>query len=147
MIRERDFGLPCISCGALHVNNIQGGVWDCGHYRTVGAAPELRFEPANAAKQCKLCNSGVIRSRTRVVVAHDPERYATIRARYRIGLIGRIGLAKVEWLEGPHEPKKHTIAELQEIIRDCRARTRDLRAARTRSLQRAKLAATVDSPR
>jgi hypothetical protein len=34
---------------------------------------------------------------------------------YRPELIRRIGLANVEWLEGPHEPAKYTIDELREI--------------------------------
>ena len=34
-------------------------------------------------------------------------------AQYRIGLIDRIGLPLVEWLEGKHKPLKPTIQELQ----------------------------------
>jgi len=30
-------------------------------------------------------------------------------------LIEKIGLERVEWLEGPHEPKKYTIDELKGI--------------------------------
>lgn len=91
-IREvRDKDEPCISCGRHH-----RGQYHAGHYRTVGANPELRFEPLNCWKQCSACNnhlSGNI-------------------ANYRPRLIERIGLEKVEWLEGPHEPKKYTCEEL-----------------------------------
>lgn len=129
-VRERDFFLPCISCGVVNLTIERGGAWDAGHYRTVGAAPELRFEPLNVHKQCKSCNSGVRRQGSRVVRAHDPERAMTIRASYRVNLIERIGLDKVEWLEGPHEPRRYTVAALQEIARDSRAKTRELRARR-----------------
>ena len=37
---ERDFDKPCVSCGNYHQ-----GQWHAGHYLTVGARPELRFEP------------------------------------------------------------------------------------------------------
>jgi len=34
---------------------------------------------------------------------------------YRIRLVKKIGQAAVDWLEGPHEPKRYTIDELKEI--------------------------------
>lgn len=126
-VRARDEGLPCISCGRFAVETYTGGAWDCGHFRTIGACPELRFEPTNAHRQCKTCNSGVIRAGKRVRVAHDPERAMTIRARYRENLVVRIGLAAVEWLEGPHEAKHYTRERLVEIAAAYRRRTRELR--------------------
>lgn len=105
-IRERDRGLPCISCGRHHQ-----GQYHSGHYRTVGANPELRFEPLNAHKQCAPCNnhkSGDI-------------------VNYRINLVAKIGAEAVAWLEGPHEPKKYTIEELQAIKAQYRAMTRELK--------------------
>lgn len=111
-IRARDNDLPCISCGRTDADVKQtdgwktGGAWDCGHFLTRGAFPELRFEELNAHKQCKSCNGG-------------SDKYAKktqlVRDGYRINLIKKIGLDKVEWLEGPHEPKKYTCAELKEI--------------------------------
>lgn len=97
-IRSRDEDLPCISCGDF-TPMTRGGDYDCGHYRSVGANPELRFEELNTHKQCKRCNghlSGNI-------------------VNYRIGLQLRIGDEKLAWLEGPHEPKKYTIEDLKEI--------------------------------
>lgn len=97
-IRARDQDLPCISCGDF-TPMTRGGDYDCGHYRSVGANPELRFEELNTHKQCKRCNghlSGNI-------------------VNYRIGLLMRIGEEKVAWLEGPHEPKKYTIEDLKGI--------------------------------
>ena len=34
---------------------------------------------------------------------------------YRRALVELIGVEKVEWLEGPHEPKKYTIDDLKAI--------------------------------
>jgi hypothetical protein len=43
------------------------------------------------------------------------ERKETIRSKYRENLIAKIGLERVEWLEGPHEPKRYRIEDLKEI--------------------------------
>jgi hypothetical protein len=105
-VRERDAELPCISCGRHHQ-----GKYDAGHYRTVGSNPALRFEPLNCHRQCSPCNtqlSGNI-------------------VNYRIALVKRIGAEAVEWLEGPHEPKKYTIEELKAMTADYRAKTRELK--------------------
>lgn len=105
-IRERDAALPCVSCGRHHE-----GQYHSGHYRTVGANPELRFEPLNAAKQCAPCNnhkSGDI-------------------VNYRIELVKRIGIDKVDWLEGPHEPKRYTIEDLKAIKAHYRALISELK--------------------
>lgn len=130
MIRERDYFKPCISCGVRGLTTQNGGGFDAGHFRSVGAAPELRFEPSNVHKQCKACNSGVIRRNGRVLVAHDWERYKSIHAQYRVNLIERIGLAQVEWLEGEHEPLHPSSDWLQTVIRQWRAETRQMRADR-----------------
>ena len=99
-IRERDKNEPCISCGKDGLsNNVYGGLWDCGHYRSVGSCPELRFNPLNAARQCVRCN----RDLSGNVVE------------YRIGLVLRIGEAKIAWLEGPHQAQKWSIDEIKEI--------------------------------
>ena len=105
-VRERDAELPCISCGRHHQ-----GKYDAGHYRTVGSNPALRFEPLNCHRQCSPCNtqlSGNI-------------------VNYRIALVKRIGAEAVEWLEGPHEPKKYTVEELKAMTADYRAKTRELK--------------------
>jgi Bacteriophage Lambda NinG protein len=98
-IRKRDEHLPCISCGRHHE-----GQYHAGHYRTVAAAPELRFDELNVHKQCSVCNN------------HKSGNITE----YRINLAHRIGQAGVDYLEGPHEPKKFTVEELQEIIRKYR---------------------------
>jgi Bacteriophage Lambda NinG protein. len=107
-VRLRDADLPCVSCGRHHE-----GQYHSGHYRTVGGNPELRFEPLNAWKQCAPCNnhkSGDI-------------------VNYRIELVKRIGVEKVDWLEGPHEPKRYTVEDLKAIKADYRAKARELKRA------------------
>jgi hypothetical protein len=106
-IRQRDLGQPCISCGTTA--RVQ---YAAGHYRTVGACPELRFEPLNVHLQCnKNCNM---------------EKSGNI-VEYRIRLLRKIGAEKVAWLEGPHEPKKYSIEDLKAIKAHYRALTRQLR--------------------
>lgn len=51
-IRERDKDDPCISCQRFH-----DGQYHAGHYFTVGAHPELRFNEDNCHKQCSVCNN------------------------------------------------------------------------------------------
>lgn len=104
-IRARDAKLPCISCGRHHQ-----GQWHAGHYRTVGASPELRFEELNVWKQCAPCNDHL---------------HGNL-INYRIELIKRIGLDKVEWLEGHHLPKKYTIGDLIEIKRIYKQKTKEM---------------------
>ena len=53
-VRLRDADEPCISCGTTNPN-IQ---YAAGHFRTVKAAPQLRFNLDNIHKQCNFyCNS------------------------------------------------------------------------------------------
>ena len=104
-VRERDHGLPCISCQRHHA-----GQYHAGHYLTAGAHPELRFEPDNCHKQCAPCNnhlSGNI-------------------VEYRKGLIAKIGPERLEWLEGQHEPKKYVIDEIKQLTAHYRAQARKL---------------------
>lgn len=111
-IRERDRNQPCITCGT-HApgGDPRGGVWDCGHYLTVGAHPELRFNDFNAHKQCKRCNRDE----------------SGAQQRYRAALIERIGREVVEWLEGPHPPAKYTVDDLNALAADYRRETRRLK--------------------
>ena len=90
----RDAGNSCISCGRS-----TGCKVNAGHYRSVGSSPELRFNEDNVHLQCEHCN------------CHKSGNCTD----YRIRLIQKIGLARVEKLEGPHKPKKYTIEEIKEI--------------------------------
>lgn len=106
-VRERDATLPCISCGRMHK-----GQWHAGHYLSTGARPELRFEPDNVHRQCQPCNTHL---HGNLVL-------------YRVELIQRIGLERVEWLEGPHPVRRHTIEELKAIKAKYNRPARDLLA-------------------
>lgn len=109
-VRWRDRELPCVSCGRFH-----DGQWHAGHYRSAGGHPELRFEPLNIWRQCAPCNT------------HKSGDLVN----YRIELVKRIGLEKVEWLEGPHEPLKLDIEGIKAITAKFRAMTRELKGRAT----------------
>jgi hypothetical protein len=109
-VRARDTGKPCISCGApLQAAQI-GGAFDCGHYRSVGSAPHMRFVEDNAHGQCKHCN----------------RHLAGNHVAYRAGLIQRIGLHAVELIEADQTLRKYTREGLIEIARHYREETRKL---------------------
>ncbi|RZI91661.1 MAG: ninG protein [Pseudomonas sp.] len=112
-IRMRDqlAGHVCISSGRPLDWN--GNAVDAGHYRSVGAAPHLRFDERNVHAQSKQDN-----------------RYLSGNATdYRIGLIRRIGLAEVEALERDQSVRKYTIDDLKEIAARYRAKLKALKGA------------------
>jgi hypothetical protein len=113
LVRYRDRNETCISCSTVLATlaDQPGGGYDCGHYRSRGSAPHLRFDFRNAHGQCKKCN------RYRAGNAAD----------YRIGLIGRIGLAAVEALECDQTGGDWTIAGLQAMKADFKAQLRALK--------------------
>lgn len=96
-IRLRDKDLPCISCGA----NEPHKMYDAGHYRSVGAHPELRFNEDNVHKQCRKCNG----------------YWGGNLIEYRKGLIKKIGVEKVEYLENFKNTLKLSIPEIQQQIK------------------------------
>lgn len=106
-VRLRDADQPCISCGRHH-----GGQYHAGHYLSVGARPELRFEALNVHKQCAPCNTHL--SGNAVM--------------YRKALIVKIGLELVEWLEGAHQAKHYTTQDLAEIKKTYAGKARELKA-------------------
>jgi hypothetical protein len=107
-IRARDAGKPCISCGTLLPRELVGGAFDCGHYRSVGSAPHMRFVEDNAHGQCKHCN----------------RHLAGNHVEYRKGLVARIGQHAVDLLEADQTLRKYTKEGLQEIARHYRAEAR-----------------------
>lgn len=108
-IRERDYDKPCISCGS-----IQRMAWDAGHYRSVGAAPQLRFREANCHRQCVPCN----------------QHKSGNAIEYRIGLIRRLGEVAVQELENDNSTAKWTIEDLKSIKAHYKAKTKELRERR-----------------
>lgn len=111
-IRLRDHGQPCISCGEYRDKEVfKASVYDCGHYLSVGAAPELRFEELNAHKQCVYCNRDLSGN----------------AVKYRSRLIEKIGSDRLAWLEGPHKQKKYTHDELREIAKRYRQKSKEIK--------------------
>lgn len=56
-VRTRDEGQPCASCDTiLVIAGRIGGDYDAGHFRSVGSAKHLEFDPRNVWGQCKYCN-------------------------------------------------------------------------------------------
>lgn len=108
-LRDQLAGHACISSGRPLDWN--GNAVDAGHYRSVGAAPHLRFDERNCHAQSKQDN-----------------RYLSGAAvDYRLGLIQRIGLEAVEMLESDNEPKRYTIDDLRAIKEEYRAKVRELK--------------------
>ncbi|WP_392564336.1 recombination protein NinG [Orbus wheelerorum] len=107
-IRERDKNEPCISCGTMK-QDIQ---YHAGHFKSVGAHRELRFNELNCHKQCSRCNNYLS---------------GNMNA-YRENLIHKIGIENVEWLERQHEPKKYTIEEIKQIKTEYRLKLKTLKA-------------------
>ncbi|EHW4087001.1 TPA: recombination protein NinG [Salmonella enterica] len=104
-IRERDRDAPCISCGTW--NTVQ---WEAGHFRSRGAASHLRYNEDNIHKQCHRCNAEL----------------SSNAIPYRIALVEKIGLERVEALENNNTPHRFTREELKGIRMHYRALMRAL---------------------
>lgn len=101
-IRVRDGGRDCISCDASLVGNsnyLTGSAIDASHYRSRGAASHLRFNVFNVHSACTRCN----------------RQLSGNAVEYRIRLIERIGLERVERLESENEPRRFDIAYLKRV--------------------------------
>ena len=106
-IRLRDAHLPCISCGTT--KPVQ---YAAGHYRTRGAAPHLRFNEDNVHKQCNsYCNN------------HNSGNIVP----YRINLILKIGLTRVEALENNNMIYKWKREELIALKQDYKLKIKGLK--------------------
>ncbi len=114
-VRYRDKDLPCICCGLPLTNNFTdgiGGLYDAGHYRSVGSAPHLRFDERNIHAQRKSCN-----------------QWGSGRAvDYRLGLIARFDVQYVEAIEADQTPKKYTRDDLIAIKKYYQAKLKALKA-------------------
>lgn len=94
-IKLRDKDEPCISCGTYNAK------FDAGHFESVGSDKQLRFNTLNIWKQCYHCNCKLSANKTK----------------YRINLVKKIGLEKVEFLEYDHSIKKYTVEYLTKLIK------------------------------
>ena len=109
-IRARDAGLPCISCGCPDGK----GKRNACHYRPAGINTALRFDERNVWAGCERCNTYLSGN----------------LVGYREGLVKRIGLEAVEWLDCNHEIKRWSIDELKEIESEYKAKLKQLRELR-----------------
>tara|TARA_R110000751_G_C13517498_1_gene452361 strand:- start:325 stop:573 length:249 start_codon:yes stop_codon:yes gene_type:complete len=66
-----------------------------------GHSSVLRYNEDNCHKQCQPCNTHLSGN----------------LVEFRVNLIVKIGLDRVEWLEGPHDPIKYTIEDLQALLK------------------------------
>lgn len=109
-IRERDrqAGYPCVSSG--RPLDWSGNAVDAGHFRSTGAASHLRFNEDNCHAQSK----------------HDNQYKSGNAVEYRIRLIERIGLERVEALESDNQPKKWDRDELVAIKAKYKAKLKEL---------------------
>lgn len=101
-IRWRDFGKECASCGGIlsgSGNYLTGSAVDASHYRSRGAAAHLKFNVFNVHAACTRCN----------------RQLSGNAVEFRIRLIKRIGLGRVERLESDNNPRKFTIQYLQRV--------------------------------
>ena len=128
-VKERDYawfasrGIEpyCISCGIEK----GGDSWCCGHYKTVGGFPELRFDPMNAYLQHnRRCND---------VLSADIEGSKTTMG-YKKGLIQRFGQeegqAILDYCEKHHEPKHYTCEQLIAMRKQMNVEIREFERAR-----------------
>ncbi|SAH95574.1 NinG-like phage protein [Enterobacter hormaechei] len=118
-IRIRDEGKECVSCGNPLLgkcNYLTGSAIDASHYRSRGAASHLKFNVFNVHSACTRCN----------------RQLSGNAVEYRIRLIARIGLERVERLESDNEPRRFDIPYLQRIksIFTRKARALEKRRAR-----------------
>lgn len=111
-LRDRAANHPCISSG--RPLDWSGNAVDAGHYRSVGAAPHLRFDERNCHAQSK----------------HDNQYKAGNVVEYRLNLIQRIGLEAVESLESDQSTKHYTIPDLIAIRDAYRAKAKQLEKER-----------------
>lgn len=95
-VRLRDAHLGCVSCDKPAT---WPGQWHCSHFRSVGAAPHIRFNLWNMHKACSICNnhlSGNI-------------------AEYLPRLIERIGAERVEALQCDSRIVRYDIPYLKRL--------------------------------
>lgn len=97
IVRVRDADKPCIMCGSM---TPKGGKWDACHYRSRGAAKQLRFEPDNIHKGCTHCNTATT---------------GDTGAVYRANLVSRIGEERAAELDADNRIHRWTIDECRAI--------------------------------
>lgn len=123
-IRIRDEVKECVSCGSPLIgksNYLTGSAIDASHYRSRGAASHLKFNVFNVHSACTRCN----------------RQLSGNAVEYRIRLIERIGLERVERLESDNEPRRFDIPYLQRIKSIFTRKARQLEKRRARQQEHA----------
>tara|TARA_R110000868_G_scaffold337627_2_gene598531 strand:- start:2708 stop:3259 length:552 start_codon:yes stop_codon:yes gene_type:complete len=106
-IRVRDKNLPCISCGKTKVEEFHAGHYIATTYQY------HRFNEDNVHKQCSQCNTHL---RGNLIP-------------YRIELIKKIGLERVEYLENTrHMMLEITIPDIKEQIKKYKIQIKSLKS-------------------
>jgi len=109
VLNVRDVGAPCCTCGVPY-KSIK---FDAGHYRTVGAVPELRLELTNIHAQCHICNS------------HASGR----RDAYNLFIKQKYGQDHYDWLNGPHPELRDQYPHIDDLKKEIRRYRKLLREA------------------
>lgn len=107
----------CISCGKPNMD------WCCGHFKTVGAQPNLRYDELNTFLQCnRYCNMGK---------SGNIEGDKNTRG-YKRGLLERFGSEEggriISYCETHNEAHNWACDELEDIRAKFSARVRELKA-------------------
>jgi len=105
-IRARDLKKPCISCDKPLI-----GKFDAGHFFSVGAYPNIRFNEDNVHGQCVHCNQHL----------HGNVNEYVIRLPFRIGQ-ERYNLLFLR----RNECGKLTVSEIKELLIDYKNKTKVL---------------------
>lgn len=123
-IRWRDFGKDCASHDGPLISNsnyLTGSAVDASHYRSRGAASHLRFNVFNVHSACTRCN----------------RQLSGNAVEFRIRLIKRIGLERVERLEADNTPRKFDIDYLKRVKAIFTRRARHYEKLRKRTMEHA----------
>ena len=95
-VRIRDAAHGCVSCDRPASWD---GQWHASHFRSVGAAPQLRFNLLNIHKSCSICNNW----KSGNIIDYEPR------------LIAKIGADKVKWLREQSGSKPYSIEYLKRM--------------------------------
>lgn len=115
----RDYGNPCIACGKPLNYGVRGGAVDASHYRSRGAAPWLRFNVFNNNAGCVHCNRDLSGN----------------LIPYRIKLIEKFGLHRVERIEHDNTVRKFNIEYLKRVKAIFTRRARHYEKLRKRQME------------
>lgn len=121
-IRWRDHGKDCASHDGPLISNsnyLTGSAVDASHYRSRGAASHLRFNVFNVHAACTRCN----------------RQLSGNAVEFRIRLIKRIGLERVERLEADNTARKFDIEYLKRVKAIFTRRARHYEKLRKRQME------------